>query len=78
MEPGIENGTETRRVLEIGSGPVPIHMLSASRWTNWIVFSDYLEINRKKLCEWIARESSAVDEQWLTSAQYVSRIEYQE
>lgn len=69
---------ETRRVLEIGAGPVPIHMLSASRWTDWIIFSDYLDTNREKLMEWVNRPFSAVDYQWITSAQFVAKLEFEE
>ncbi|XP_046639230.1 nicotinamide N-methyltransferase-like [Daphnia pulicaria] len=74
-----------RRVLEIGSGPVPISMISASRWSEWIVCSDFLEQNRQNIKQWLltmtATTTSAApgrhddDETWLPFFRYVTELE---
>jgi nicotinamide N-methyltransferase/methyltransferase len=73
-----------RRVLEIGSGPVPISMISASRWSEWIVCSDFLEQNRKNIKQWLTMTtitSTAApgrrddDETWLPFFRYVTQLE---
>lgn len=66
-----------RRVLEIGSGPVPISMISASRWCEWIVCSDFLEQNRQKIKQWLAIASPPGhhDETWLPFFRYVAQLE---
>jgi hypothetical protein len=72
---------EGRRVLEIGSGPVPISMISASRWSEWIVCSDFLEQNRQNIKQWLtmtAITSTAPgrhDETWLPFFRYVTELE---
>lgn len=69
-----DNG-EPKRVLEIGSGPVPIHLISASRWSNDIVSSDFLEQNRLKFTQWLSAESKEEDNRWLAYARYVAGLE---
>lgn len=66
-----------RRVLEIGSGPVPISMISASRWCEWIVCTDFLEQNRQKIKQWLATASppGRHDETWLPFFRYVAQLE---
>ncbi len=75
-----------RRVLEIGSGPVPISMISASRWCEWIVCSDFLEQNRQRIKQWLMTASAQPpptpptpgqkhDETWLPFFRYVAQLE---
>lgn len=71
------DGTE-KRVLEVGSGPVPIHVLSASRWSKSIICSDFLEQNRQKLTAWLSAAGHEADERWLPYAQYVAQLENNE
>ena len=70
---------EKRRVLEIGSGPVPISMISASQWCEWIVCSDFLEQNRQKIKQWLSNVQPAPgqkhDETWLPFFRYVAQLE---
>ncbi|XP_057375410.1 nicotinamide N-methyltransferase-like [Daphnia carinata] len=73
---------EKRRVLEIGSGPVPISMISASRWCEWIVCSDFLEQNRQKIKQWLMTANAQPpppgqkhDETWLPFFRYVAQLE---
>lgn len=63
-----------KKVLEVGSGPVPIYVISASQWTDWIVCSDFLEQNRQKLTDWLSAGRKA-DETWLSYARYVAKLE---
>lgn len=71
--------TTTRDVLEIGSGPVPINMLSASRWSENIVSSDFLECNRDKMSQWLKKkhqdEHNEEDQVWLPFSTLVSHLE---
>ena len=69
-----------RRVLEIGSGPVPISMISASLWCEWIVCSDFLEQNRQKIKQWlmtntVVQPPGRHDETWLPFFKYVAQLE---
>jgi nicotinamide N-methyltransferase/methyltransferase len=76
-----------RRVLEIGSGPVPISMISASRWSEWIVCSDFLEQNRQNIKQWLLTMTATTtstaaapgrhddDETWLPFFRYVTELE---
>lgn len=65
----------TRDVLEIGSGPVPISMLSASRWSEWIVCSDFLERNRLKMSQWLTKQHDEEDRVWLPFSTFVHQLE---
>ncbi|KAK4007523.1 hypothetical protein OUZ56_012680 [Daphnia magna] len=73
---------EKRRVLEIGSGPVPVSMISASSWSEWIVCSDFLEQNRQNIKHWLTMMTAATPapgrhevETWLPFFQYVAELE---
>ncbi len=63
-----------KKVLEVGSGPVPIYVMSASRWSNSIVCSDFLQQNREKLTQWLSAGREA-DEIWSSYALYVAQLE---
>ncbi|KAI9561751.1 hypothetical protein GHT06_012712 [Daphnia sinensis] len=75
-EPNKNAEGTAKKVLEVGSGPVPIYVISASQWTNWIVCSDFLEQNRQKLNEWLSAGGKA-DETWLSYARYVAQLEFE-
>ena len=47
------------KILEIGSGPVPIHQCSAVPYASEIVFSDYAKPNLIALQKWIDKEPTA-------------------
>lgn len=63
-----------KKVLEVGSGPVPIYVMSASHWSNSIVCSDFLQQNREKLTQWLSAGREA-DGTWLSYAHYVAQLE---
>ena len=62
------------KVLEVGSGPVPIYVISASHWSNSIVCSDFLEQNREKLIQWLSAGPEE-DGTWLSYAHFVAQLE---
>lgn len=64
-----------KRVLELGSGPVPVHLLSASRSKNEIICTDYLEQNRNKLNQWLSSDQKEEDDRWIPYAKYVAELE---
>jgi len=71
-------GPATKNVLEFGSGPVPILMLSASRWSDNIISSDYSETSRLKLSQWLQLENKKSDQEdlfWLPFARFVHKLE---
>ena len=49
------------KILEIGSGPVPIHQCSAVPYASEIVFSDYARPNLIALQKWINKDPTAID-----------------
>jgi nicotinamide N-methyltransferase/methyltransferase len=63
-----------KKVLEVGSGPVPIYVISASHWSNSIVCSDFLEQNREKLIQWLSAGHEE-DGTWLSYAHFVAQLE---
>ena len=63
-----------KKILEVGSGPVPIYVMSASRWSNSIVCSDFLQQNREKLTQWLSAGREA-DEIWSSYARYIAQLE---
>ncbi|XP_046642226.1 nicotinamide N-methyltransferase-like [Daphnia pulicaria] len=63
-----------KKVLEVGSGPVPLYVMSASRWSNSIVCSDFLQQNREKLTQWLS-DGREADEIWSSYALYVAQLE---
>jgi hypothetical protein len=54
-------------------------MISASRHSKFIVASDFLELNRDKMVQWLAGGSIIKDVQqdqtWLPFSRYVARLE---
>lgn len=71
-------GSATKSVLEFGSGPVPILMFSASRWSENIISSDYSETSRLKLSQWLKLENGKYDQEdqlWLPFARFVHKLE---
>ena len=49
------------KILEIGSGPVPIHQCSAVPYASEIVFSDFAKPNLIALQKWIDKDPTAID-----------------
>jgi len=71
-------GATTKNVLEIGSGPVPVQLLSASRWSKNIVSSEFIEVNRLQLSQWLKLEtqySHAEDLIWFPFSDFVFKLE---
>ena len=57
------------KVLDFGAGPIPIYEISASLYASEIVFSEYVESNRKALQMWLDRDPNAQD--WSPFFEYV-------
>lgn len=74
FKPNESSDTSPKRILEVGSGPVPVHVLSASRWGDQIICSDFLEQNRVKFNHWL-KFGRQDDERWIPYAKYVAKLE---
>jgi len=54
--------TETKlKILDIGTGPVIAHAISAAPYASEIVLSEYTEANRKELLQWLKNDPKAYD-----------------
>ena len=49
------------RLVEIGGGPTIYQLISASKWVDEILFSEYLEANRNAVSLWLKRSPAAFD-----------------
>jgi SAM-dependent methyltransferase len=56
-------------VLELGGGPTIYQLLSASRCAREIVFTDFLEVNRREIQRWLEGAPGVFD--W---SQYIQRV----
>lgn len=56
-------------VLELGGGPTVYQLLSASRCAREILFTDFLEANRREVERWLEGETGVFD--WI---QYLERV----
>ena len=70
------------RVLEVGSGPTVTSVISASTWSEKIVCSDFLEVNRKKISHWLEPKTTKDGtggprdaDVWDPFFQFVARLE---
>ncbi|XP_076028534.1 nicotinamide N-methyltransferase-like isoform X1 [Oratosquilla oratoria] len=62
-----------RRLLEFGSGPVPIYVAAASVYTSSITMSDVLDSNRQELQNWLAGAEAALE--WTPFLEYLAELE---
>ncbi len=61
------------KILDLGGGPCLYQDISASRRASEIVFSEYLETNRRAIRAWLDRSQEAFD--WKTYFREVARME---
>ncbi|XP_035687726.1 nicotinamide N-methyltransferase-like [Branchiostoma floridae] len=62
-----------KRLLDIGTGPSILSVLSASKYFSDITCSDYLEVCREELQKWVDGDPDAFD--WGAYFRYVSKLE---
>lgn len=67
--------TGKKSVLDIGSGPSPITVMSASRFINDITMSDFVDENCQELEKWVNRKEGAHDFGYMFK--YVAKLENQ-
>ncbi|XP_013398926.1 indolethylamine N-methyltransferase-like [Lingula anatina] len=61
------------RLLDLGSGPVISNHISAAKWFNELIFSDYAPGNRDALRKWKNNDVDAFD--WDPAFKYVAALE---
>ncbi|XP_013398925.1 nicotinamide N-methyltransferase-like [Lingula anatina] len=61
------------RLLDLGSGPVVSNHISAAKWFNELIFSDYAPGNRDALRKWKNNDVDAFD--WDPAFKYVAALE---
>jgi len=66
-----------KRVLEIGTGPTVISMISASNWCSNILASDFLKCNRERISQWLQNDPTQRDI-WLPFFQFAAQLENSE
>ena len=55
------DGHEDLKVLDYGSGPAIAYAISAAKYAEEIVFSDYTENNRRAIMQWVDKDPGAFD-----------------
>lgn len=53
--------SEAKKVLDYGTGPVILSLISATRYASEIVLSDIAESNREALWKWLRKDATAFD-----------------
>ncbi|MBX9765314.1 methyltransferase domain-containing protein [Patescibacteria group bacterium] len=66
-------GRKNVRVLEIGGGPTVYQLVSASKYAQSIIFTDFLEKNLETVRMWVAGRKSVKD--WSERFRYVAGLE---